>query len=427
MVKAAKKSSSKKKYGSAKKRTSKTKKKYGSSTKKKYGSSSKSKKYGTVVVHVDKEQVSITDTDASSSDEITKGAPSDASFKKKRVIVKRGKRGLMLGPESVVMEDAEEDDDSTEDTIYPPVTKKKQKRHAHRRFMEMEYEQAMKAINKQKTTSSKTVSHIMFDTGDMCPCKLENGDNAHNMVAKCAVEFLGTFILVHTICMAVNLQSETDTMAPLAIGASLMVIVFAWGHISGGHFNPAVSTGVWVAGKMDAMNWAQYITAQFVGGFVAGCVASQVAKTPDYPAFPAVDVDDIGESEGVWTELLYTFLLVTVVLNTAATKSKGYENNGFFGLAIGFSLFVGVASSGALSGGAFNPAVLIGVNGGRYIYLNKDQYDAFDPVDAESYIYVLLATFGGGILAGAFFLFTESGIPDEIDDGSDEDKDSDDY
>lgn len=162
------------------------------------------------------------------------------------------------------------------------------------------------------------------------------------------IEFIGTFFLVLTVGTAV---AHAEAFAPLAIGASLMVMVFAGGHISGGHFNPAVSIAVFLRGKLSSSDLSAYIVAQIVGGVVAALVVSLLGDTPDAAAdFP------VGKS--LIAELLFTFALCFVVLQVAT--SRGTDGNSFYGLAIGFTVVVGAYAVGAHSGGAFNPAVTIG-------------------------------------------------------------------
>src|SRR5256885_1535806 len=84
---------------------------------------------------------------------------------------------------------------------------------------------------------------------------------------KLVVEFIGTFFLVFTVGMAVRFA---DGLAPLAIGAVLMVMVFAGGHVSGAHYNPAVSTAVYVRGKMTQEEYFAYVVIQLAAALVAG-------------------------------------------------------------------------------------------------------------------------------------------------------------
>lgn len=163
-------------------------------------------------------------------------------------------------------------------------------------------------------------------------------------------ELVGTFIFVFAIIGAVNSGSG---LTPLAIGFALMVMVFATGHISGAHLNPAVSLGAWIRGALDLVGLAFYVVAQLVGAALAAAVSFAI-----WPAAPASAQIDLGPAFLV--EALWTFVLVYVVLNVATTKSN--VNNSFYGLAIGSTVFVGAVAVGGISGGAFNPAVALGLS-----------------------------------------------------------------
>jgi len=167
---------------------------------------------------------------------------------------------------------------------------------------------------------------------------------------KYLVEFIGTFFLVFTVGMSVRSGAP---LAPLAIGASLMVMIFAGGHISGGHFNPAVTLAVWLRGKCDAKDVIPYWLAQFIAGTVAALLVSFLfAGKVQTPALH-------GTIESLIVEFLFTFALAWVVLNAAT--AKGTAGNSFYGLAIGFTVLTGAVAVGGVSGGAFNPAVGLGV------------------------------------------------------------------
>lgn len=163
------------------------------------------------------------------------------------------------------------------------------------------------------------------------------------------VEFIGTFFLVFTVGEAVT---HAGQLAPLAIGSALMVMVFAGGHISGGHFNPAVSLAVQVRGKLAGAELIPYWVAQTAGAIAAALVFLVVEGHIDN----APGVKSSGDA--LIVEFLFTFALAWVVLNVAT--SVGTEGNSFYGLAIGFTVGVGAFAVGAVSGGAFNPAVAIG-------------------------------------------------------------------
>ena len=141
---------------------------------------------------------------------------------------------------------------------------------------------------------------------------------------KLAVEFVGTFFLVFTVGMAV---ANADALAPLAIGAVLMVMVFAGGHISGGHYNPAVSTAVFLRRKLAARDWTAYVVTQAVGGILAGLLVRGLGYQPHNPVAVAAT------GKMLIAEFLFTFALCWVVLNVATAKDT--ENNSFYGLAIG--------------------------------------------------------------------------------------------
>jgi len=168
---------------------------------------------------------------------------------------------------------------------------------------------------------------------------------------KYLVEFIGTFFLVFTIGLAVR---EHAALAPLAIASILMVMVFAGGHISGAHFNPAVTLAVFLRGRCDKADVVPYWVAQFLAAFAAALVVNFVLR-----GGAAVTVALHPTIGSFIVEFLFTFALAWVVLNVAT--SKGTMGNSFYGLAIGFTVLVGAITVGGISGGAFNPAVGLGV------------------------------------------------------------------
>jgi aquaporin Z len=165
-------------------------------------------------------------------------------------------------------------------------------------------------------------------------------------------EFIGTFFL----CLTIGLTVLNGTaMAPLAIGASLMVMVYMGGHVSGGHYNPAVSLAVLLRGKMASVGeFLGYVVSQCAGAFVAALVVYVILGRTFAPA-PAATASLTGV---LLVELLYTFALALVVLNSAASAKT--HGNSFFGIAIGFTVVVAAFAGGPISGGAFNPAVGFG-------------------------------------------------------------------
>jgi aquaporin Z len=170
---------------------------------------------------------------------------------------------------------------------------------------------------------------------------------------KYLVEFIGTFFLVATIGFTVLKPGDAGNLAPLAIGSALMVMIFAGGHISGGHYNPAVTLAVCVRGKCPQTDVVPYWAAQVAG---AAAASSAVLFMKDHPVVEAANLDI---NKALLAEFLYTFALCFVVLNVAT--SKGTSGNSFYGLAIGFTVLVGALAVGSVSGGAFNPAVAVGI------------------------------------------------------------------
>jgi aquaporin Z len=170
---------------------------------------------------------------------------------------------------------------------------------------------------------------------------------------KYVTEFIGTFGLVFTVGCAVMSGSG---LAPLAIGAVLMVLVYAGGHISGAHYNPAVTLGVFLRGKMPTSEVVPYWAAQLLAAFIAAWLARFVVNPGTVATLSLSGGHKI--LAALLAEFIFTFALVYVVLNVATSKDQ--PNNHFFGLAIGFTVAAGAAAVGSVSGGAFNPAVAFG-------------------------------------------------------------------
>ena len=206
------------------------------------------------------------------------------------------------------------------------------------------------------------------------------------LLRKLVVEFVGMFLFMFTVGMATN-TAGAGALAPLAIGSVLMVMVFAGGHVSGGHFNPAVSTAVFLRRRMESIEFAAYVATQGVAAVIAGLVVRYVggreAQTP---------VASAGKM--LIAEFLFTFALAWVVLHVAT--ARGTDGNSFYGLAIGFTVVTGAFAVGGISGGAFNPAIALGamVTGlfewsNLWIYLLADFLGA--AAAAYAFLYVLPA------------------------------------
>src|ERR1700745_4259503 len=169
---------------------------------------------------------------------------------------------------------------------------------------------------------------------------------------KYAVEAIGAVFLPFAGGVAVLSHS---VFTPLAAGPMLMVMIYAGGHISGGHYNPAVTLAALVRRRIGIRDAAAYWVAQVVGGVIAGLLARALLTAAGVKTLP---LSGHAEATAAVVELLITFALCYVVLNVATSKDQ--PGNGFFGLAIGFTVAAGAFAVGGLSGGVFNPAVALG-------------------------------------------------------------------
>jgi len=197
---------------------------------------------------------------------------------------------------------------------------------------------------------------------------------------KYLVEFIGTFFLVLTIGCTV-IPGGAGVIPPLAIGSALMVMVYAGGHISGGHYNPAVTLAVFLRGRCPAKDVLPYWVSQIAGAAAAAFVVGFLYG-PGRPMIIA------SVPKAFVVDFLFTFALAFVVLNVAT--AKGTANNSFYGLAIGFTVLTGAFAVGELSGGAFNLAVAIG---GAIMKILAP---------AQIWIHLVADLLGGAVAAGVF-------------------------
>lgn len=169
---------------------------------------------------------------------------------------------------------------------------------------------------------------------------------------KYLVELIGTFFLVLTIGLAGGL-GHAGEMAPLAVGGVLMAMIFAGGHVSAAHYNPAITLAFWMRGRCKSSDVAGYIVGQVLGTALAalavGALAGEASPAPaSFETVPLLVV-----------EVIFTFGLCWVILNVAT--ARGTEGNGFYGLAIGIFVIGGAYTVGPISGAVFNPAVALGL------------------------------------------------------------------
>jgi aquaporin Z len=211
------------------------------------------------------------------------------------------------------------------------------------------------------------------------------------LARKAVAEFIGTFFLVLTVGCTVlpgvlKLEMGSGVIAPLAIGSILMVMIYAGGHISGAHYNPAVTLAVTLRGRCAWNEAVAYWIAQFVAAGAAAVIASSllIGQSPE----TAGVLKNVPGA--LVAEFLFTFALAYVVLNVATSKDTA--GNSFYGLAIGFTVLSGAFAVGAISGGAFNPAVAIGAGLMKLVPFGQ--------------IWIhLAADFLGGAAAAGVFLF----------------------
>ena len=167
---------------------------------------------------------------------------------------------------------------------------------------------------------------------------------------KYLTEFIGTLFLVLTIGLTLMSGSE---FAPLAVGLALMVMVYAGGHRSGGHYNPAVSLAAVMAGALPKSQYLPYALSQIAGATVAALLVFIITGETFAPSPGGASTE-----AALLVEVLYTFALVYVVLNVAVSKRA--TGNAYHALAIGMTFTVALFAGGEISGGAFNPAVGVG-------------------------------------------------------------------
>lgn len=161
---------------------------------------------------------------------------------------------------------------------------------------------------------------------------------------KYLTEFIGTFFLVLIIGLSQN---------PLAIGFGLTVLVYMGAHISGAHYNPAVSFAMLLRKEINSSDFFKYLLSQILGAFAAAFLVANMSSN-------MVVQPDLQEPVAMIlvAELIFTYLLVFVILNVA--KHPNLDGNSFYGFAIGLTVMAGAFCVGPLSGGVFNPAVSIG-------------------------------------------------------------------
>ena len=172
----------------------------------------------------------------------------------------------------------------------------------------------------------------------------------HNMQQKLTTEFIGTFFLSLTICTVAVYGSAVEH-APFGIAATLMVMIYAGGHISGAHYNPVVTVSIYLRGACDKEEVLPYIVSQVIAAVSAAIVVENFLFSG---GFDTIDTFELG-TDAVVAELLFTFALAYVILNVATTEST--SGNGYYGAAIALVVLAGAITVGSISLASFNPAV----------------------------------------------------------------------
>ncbi len=169
------------------------------------------------------------------------------------------------------------------------------------------------------------------------------------IAARVMVELIGTFFLALTIQMMALHVPDLSPVAPMAIALVLVALVYAGGPVSGAAYNPAVLLAFVLAKGFPRRDVAPYLGAQLIGAALAAGAALLLRGSAETPIVPPAGM-------AIFAEGLFTFALVWVILQVTSPRQKG---NGWYGLAIGFTVGAGAYAVGAVSGAAFNPAVWI--------------------------------------------------------------------
>jgi len=212
------------------------------------------------------------------------------------------------------------------------------------------------------------------------------GSDDYSLTTRLVSEFIGTFFLVLTVGLNVLAKSPAPVWS---IAASLMCMIFALGSCSGGHFNPAVTLAVILAGrdKCKASDGAAYMGVQILAGV---CAAYTYAAMHHGKTFALQPGKGFNFGHAAAAEIIATFTLCFVVLSVATIKSPLSE---YFGLAIASCVTAGGYAIGAVSGGSLNPAVSVGISSAQII--NGGLF-------YNCLIYSLFEFIGAAIAAGVF-------------------------
>ena len=217
-----------------------------------------------------------------------------------------------------------------------------------------------------------------------------------SMRARLLTEFVGTFVFLTVIA----LSGPAGPLAPLVIGLALAAMVYMGGHVSGAHYNPAVTFALFLRGVITPPTMGLYWVTQLAAGMLAFWFAFSLTGHSGgiHPGTGVLWYSAVA------AELVFTAALVLVVLNVAATKETA--GNSYYGLAIGFTVAAGAFAVGPISGAAFNPAVAFGATAGAALFQHGGWSDLW--------IYLAGPLLGAAIGAGIHILQARPGpVPPE--------------
>ena len=201
---------------------------------------------------------------------------------------------------------------------------------------------------------------------------------------KYITEIIGTFFLVLIIGLTGN---------PIAIGLGLAVLVYMGAHISGAHYNPAVTLAMYINDQIDIKESGKYVASQLIGSVIAVFILTELGQD----SFSVVSKTTEIQSFFV-AEILFTFLLVFVILNVALNKDL--RGNQFYGLAIGLTVTAGAFSVGDISGAVLNPAVSFGPSLMSFI---DPQVIGDNVSSSDFFVYFLITGITGSVLASYLY------------------------
>lgn len=172
------------------------------------------------------------------------------------------------------------------------------------------------------------------------------------MQNKLIAEFIGTYFLYLIIGMCVT-PPGADALAPIAVGVGLAALVYACGHISKAHFNPATTVAYLCAGTHSRQAFLPFV-AVILSAATCAALTLSVLNPEGLTQVSPIEIDIL---RVVVAECAFTFALMWVILNVAI--AKGTVGNGFYGIAIGAIVTAGAYAVGPISFAAFNPAVTL--------------------------------------------------------------------